>query len=212
MPKFSKILIPTLFLLIASCGDDAEEIFNNATDFPEAQGESQSSCVGAGAAELAGVSKKDVLILMANQTEFQTRYYSSSNCASDDEIGRVTYKGEFAVERTSSEEEANSGEITFEMEKALVEVFSENLISVFNTVNFCGRSDYTENETREVTKGSDGVFCPVSDVPATLYGNYRYNSDGNTILLSADPVDMSLDESLPSLPLVDVFASEFVKQ
>ena len=212
MKKLIKTFTALSFVFTASCGDDAEEIFNNATEFPEAQGESKSDCSALGVTGFAGISKQDVLILVANQTEFQTRYFSNANCAEADEVGRVTYQGEFAVDRTSPDSDANRGDITFEMEKAFVEVYSDSLIDIFNTTGFCGRSDYRKNNSVEVTVGSDNTFCPVSDVPAVLYGRYEYDAQNNTILLSADPVDMDFNQDVPNLPLIDVFASEFRKQ
>jgi len=207
-----KIIVPLSAAFMISCGDDAEEVFNNVTEFPQAQGESESTCSTLGIPGVAGVSKKDVLILVTNQTEFQTRYYSSSECAENEEMGRVTYQGEFAVDRTSPDEEDNAGEITFEMDEAKVELYSDTLVSAFNAVNYCGRSDYRKNEAVEVTSGSDRALCPVSDVPAVLYGQYEYNDNDSTIMLSADPVDMEFNQSVPSLPLIDVFASEFRKK
>jgi len=207
-----KTVAPLAMIFMISCGDDAKETIKNLEDAPEIQGESMSSCSAAGIEGLVGISKKDVLILLANQSEFQTRYYSDTNCLEAKEVGRVTYKGDFAVERKSLDDQQNVGDITFEIKKAFVEPFSDTLVTTFNTLGFCGRSDYIENETTEVTSGSDNTLCPVSDVPAVLYGQYKYDDANNRLLLSADPVDMDFNKSIPSLPLIDIFAAEYIKQ
>jgi hypothetical protein len=169
MKKLSVMFCLVLSMGVLTACDDAEETIQNIDEQEElAEGRFLSDCAGFGVDRVAGISKRDQIEFLSNQTEIKTTYYSSSDCAESSVIGEKEYDGEFTVEQSKSEDGVDQGVMQFELEEARITPSNETLVTALNAINYCGVDSYAVDETAELTNQSDLLTCPLEELPAEL--------------------------------------------
>jgi len=217
MKKTLIIFCTVISLGLFTACEDAEETIQNIDEQEElSEGKFLSECSSLGIEGVAGVSKRDEIEFLGNQTEITTTYYSTASCTKDSVIGEKQYEGEFLVEQRESEDGVDQGVIEFELQEAKLTPSNETLVTALNAINYCGVDTYAVDETQDLTDQSDLLICPFESMPANLTSVYFYETNDDILTLTDAPVVESENSELSipeeTLPVIQVFAEEYVKQ
>lgn len=129
-----------------------------------------------------------------------------------------------AEEQEAEKDNLDAGVITLNLKEVYVEAKTQELASLLNGINFCGKSDYNTDDKATLTEVSGDTFCPVRQVPVALNGTYLYNEELKELVFSEEPTNMqegeantdaepseSSDVVVPSYNLVEVFSTTYKK-
>ena len=161
-------------LVIGGCdSDDASDVANNITEDPQLNGSFVGPCSGS---DILNLSYRQRMTFSGNTFTHERTYFETSDCSDAEAGGTVELTGEFVVDADGIES-SDAGAIQLELTKALVTPNQTYLVNALNTVGFCGSNDYTLNQEKEITEGTDEFACPVRELPETLYGAYSVEDD-----------------------------------
>lgn len=184
------ILITAVLLTISCSRDKAKDVVSSVENLAadsNLKGEFYSECIGS---NLLKLKEKLEIEFKGNQFKRRQIFYNKDSCVETSEVGEIIYSGKFKVTKTKDKE---PNEIDINLQKVTISPKNEFLVKTLNGLNFCGRNDYQVGVKSNITETSDNSLCPITNVPANLYGVYRVKND--RIYLGSDILEMAKKSS-----------------
>ena len=171
------ILILIFSFTIISCAKKSDTSSTSTTTTTEVEGTWVTSCFLSG-----GVYRINTITVTGTDVVVKYEWHTDSNCSTDYALWEDTYDSLSIGDEVTFSDATKGHKFTLEVVSFKLTPQSASAVSVYNSVNYCGYSDWALNTAKDYS----GITCSgIAYAVANTSAQGLYNLVGNNLFLGS---------------------------